>query len=110
MDLQVGYLAERMAEQHLSLALSDAARDWLAETGYDPQFGARPLKRVIAREIESPLSQRLLAGAFKAGDTVIVDVAEVDGKRKLVFDRREGALTQIVEAIEETADNTVVEP
>ncbi len=98
-DLQVAYLAERMAEQRYSLELSDAARDWLAKEGYDPEYGARPLKRVIAREIESPLSREVLAGHFKAGDTVIVDVAEVDGKQKLVFDRREGAVSQLEDAL-----------
>ncbi|MFN8499117.1 MAG: hypothetical protein U0641_14805, partial [Anaerolineae bacterium] len=92
-------LAERMAEQRYSLELSDAARDWLARTGYDPEYGARPLKRVIAREIESPLSREVLAGHFKAGDTVIVDAAEVEGKEKLVFDRREGAVAQLEDVL-----------
>ncbi len=101
-DLQVAYLAERMAEQHYSLELSDAAREWLAKEGYDPEYGARPLKRVIAREIESPLSREVLAGHFKAGDTVIVDVAEVDGKQKLVFDRHEGAVSQLEDALSDS--------
>ncbi|MFN8499719.1 MAG: AAA family ATPase [Anaerolineae bacterium] len=104
-DLQVGYLAERMAEQRFNLELSDAACDWLARAGYDPEYGARPLKRVIAREIESPLSREVLAGHFKAGDTVIVDVAEVDGKEKLVFDRREGAVSQLEDALNASDDD-----
>ncbi len=99
-DLQVQYLAQRMAEQHYQLSLTDAARDWLGSEGYDPEYGARPLKRVIAREIEAPLSRQILSGAFKPGDTVVVDVAEEDGKQKLVFQRQEGALSQMVEALQ----------
>ncbi len=101
-DLQVGYLAERMAEQHYTLELTDAAKEWLGKEGYDPEYGARPLKRVIAREIEAPLSRKVLGGDYKAGDTVIIDVAEVDGQEKLTFDRREGALAQMVGAMQET--------
>ncbi|MCW5850909.1 MAG: AAA family ATPase [Anaerolineae bacterium] len=99
-DLQVKYLAQRMAEQHYTLALTDAARDWLSAEGYDPEYGARPLKRVIAREIEAPLSRQILSGAFKPGDTVVVDVAEEDGKQKLTFQRHEGAFSQMVEALQ----------
>ena len=56
--------------------MTAAARAWLAEEGYDPQFGARPLKRTLQRRVESPLSIRLLHGEFKEGDTVVVDVGE----------------------------------
>ena len=103
-DLQLGYLVERLAEQHLKLTLSDAALDWLAEEGYAPEYGARPLKRVIAREIETPLSREVLAGRFKPGDTIVVDVAETDGKQTLIFDRREGALSQLVDALQDADD------
>ncbi len=77
-ELQVARLAERVCEAGLSVELTPAARAWLAERGYDPQFGARPLKRVIRRHIETPLSRRLLAGEFRQGDRVLVDV-EGDG-------------------------------
>ncbi len=86
-DLQVKYLAERVLEAGLSIELTDAARDWLADKGYNPEFGARPLKRVIQRHVETPLSHHLLAGEFREGDTIVVDVA--DGE--LTFHRKAGA-------------------
>ncbi len=73
-DLQVGRLAERLAERGLDLELTDEARGWLAHKGYNPQFGARPLRRVIQRHIESPLSRKILAGEFNEGDTVVITV------------------------------------
>ena len=94
-----------MGEQHFGLEMSDPAREWLGEAGYDPEYGARPLKRVIAREIEAPLSRKVLSNEIKPGDTVIIDVAEGEGgKQALAFDRREGALSQLVDAIREQGD------
>ncbi len=87
-DLQVEELAERIAEQGLSLELTDAARKWLAHEGFDPQFGARPLRRTIQRHIESPLSRKLLNKEFVEGDMVLVDV----GDQGLTFTRREGVV------------------
>ncbi len=84
-DLQIARLAERVFEAGLHIELTPAAREWLAERGYDPQFGARPLKRVIQRHVETPLSRRLLAGEFKEGDRILVDV---DGDQ-LTFTRLE---------------------
>jgi ATP-dependent Clp protease ATP-binding subunit ClpC len=86
-DLMASQLGERMGESGLHIQLSDAAKNWLAKEGYDPVFGARPLRRTILRHIESPLSKRLLNEEFKAGDTVWVDVAE-DGK-SLTFHKGE---------------------
>ncbi len=86
-DLQVKRMVTRIEEQSLALELSDAARSWLADKGYDPTFGARPLRRVIQRQIEAPLSKRIIAGDFEVGDTILVDVSE-DGE-SLAFDRRE---------------------
>ncbi len=77
-ELQIGYLKRRLAERELSLELSVAALDKLSEAGYDPVYGARPLKRVIQQEIENPLAQTILSGKFAPGDTILVDV--VDGK------------------------------
>jgi len=65
-----------LAEQGLKIELSEAAREWLAEEGFNPEFGARPLRRTLQREVENPLSINLLEGKFKAGDTVFIDVGE----------------------------------
>ena len=74
---------KRMSEGELTLKLSDAASDFLATHGYDPQYGARPLKRAIQKYIEDPLSEKILIGDFSKGDEIDVDVAE-DGQ-KLAF-------------------------
>ncbi len=73
-DLQMQEVQERLGEQDLTVELSSEARDWLAEVGYDPDFGARPLRRALQKHIESPLSLSLLSGEFSAGETILVDV------------------------------------
>jgi ATP-dependent Clp protease ATP-binding subunit ClpC len=75
-DLQMGEVATRLSELGLDVKLTDASRRWLARKGFDPQFGARPLRRALQRHVESPLSIRLLRGDFEKGDVVIVDVAD----------------------------------
>ena len=75
-DLQIRDLAERMDESGLAIHLTEPARHWLAKQGYDPQFGARPLRRAIQRHIENPLSIHLLQGDFNAGDLVVIDEAD----------------------------------
>ena len=75
-DLQMQEISARLAERGLTVELTEAAREWLAEEGYDPQFGARPLKRTLQRRVESPLSVQLLNGVFQSGDTVVIDVGE----------------------------------
>jgi ATP-dependent Clp protease ATP-binding subunit ClpC len=87
-DLQMRSVAERLGEQGLVVELTDSARAWLARQGYDPQFGARPLRRALQRFVESPLSVQLLKGGFHRGDVVLVDAAEDAG---LSFTRQEGA-------------------
>jgi ATP-dependent Clp protease ATP-binding subunit ClpB len=82
-DLQLRRLEGRLAERDLALEVTDAAKDALAEAGWDPTYGARPLKRAIQRLVENPLALRLLEGDFAAGDRVRVDAA--DGE--LVFER-----------------------
>jgi ATP-dependent Clp protease ATP-binding subunit ClpB len=72
-ELQLARLRQRLSERGLSLELTDAAKEVIVETGWDPSFGARPLKRAIQRLIENPLAQHLLAGDFSEGDTVLVD-------------------------------------
>jgi ATP-dependent Clp protease ATP-binding subunit ClpB len=74
-DLQVARLADRLADRGVELELTDAARDLLAREGYDPAYGARPLKRLVQRRIENPLAQRLLAGEIRDGERVVVDAA-----------------------------------
>jgi ATP-dependent Clp protease ATP-binding subunit ClpB len=75
-DIQVRLLQERLEARKLRLTLTDAARGWLANEGYDPAFGARPLKRLIQREIQDPLAMKLLAGEIHDGDAVEVDVGD----------------------------------
>ncbi len=75
-DLQLREISSRLTEQGLSISLTDAAREWLAERGYDPSFGARPLRRVMQREVENSLAKRLLSGELTAGDRVRVDVED----------------------------------
>ncbi|HKI91729.1 MAG TPA: AAA family ATPase, partial [Gaiellaceae bacterium] len=87
-ELQLARLRERLADRRLELELTDAAKAALAEAGWDPAYGARPLKRAIQRLVENPLALRLLEGDFADGDTIRVDAR--DGQ--LVFDRAEGAV------------------
>lgn len=72
--LQTERLSQRLAERKMSLKLSDAALDFLAEVGYDPVYGARPLKRAIQRELETQIAKSILRSEFSEGDTVFVDV------------------------------------
>jgi ATP-dependent Clp protease ATP-binding subunit ClpC len=85
-DLQMKEIRDRLSERGLEVDLSHEAREWLAEVGFDPAFGARPLRRALQKYVESPLSVRLLGGEFSEGDIVCVDVDEGE----LVFDRKEG--------------------
>lgn len=89
-DLQMKEVRERLNERGLDVELTEAARIWLADEGYDPAFGARPLRRALQKHVESPLSVRLLAGEFSDGDTIIVDVDEVEDN--LVFRQAEEAI------------------
>jgi ATP-dependent Clp protease ATP-binding subunit ClpB len=75
-DIQLGYLHARLAERDMRIQLSDAARDRLAEAGFDPVYGARPLKRAIQQQIENPLANEILAGKFRPGDVIEVGVAD----------------------------------
>ncbi|MCZ7552661.1 MAG: AAA family ATPase [Anaerolineales bacterium] len=82
-ELQMKEVQERLHERGLQVELTPAARDWLAQEGFDPAFGARPLLRALQKHVESPLSVNLLEGQFSEGDTIIVDVDEATSK--LVF-------------------------
>jgi ATP-dependent Clp protease ATP-binding subunit ClpC len=78
--LQMKEVQDRLNEFNITVELSDAARKWLAKEGYDPAFGARPLRRAIQKHVESPLSVELLSGKYKDGATVQVDVDEEENK------------------------------
>jgi ATP-dependent Clp protease ATP-binding subunit ClpB len=88
-ELQLERLRTRLAERKLSLELTDAAKEVLAEAGWDPTYGARPLKRALQRLVENPLAQRLLEGEFAEGDTIRVDAENGE----LAFSRAEAPLT-----------------
>src|SRR5436305_2615842 len=80
-DIQLNHLRPRLQERHITLHLSDAARELLANMGYDPQFDARPLKRTIQKEVENRIARALLAGTVRDGDTIEMDAK--DGKLTL---------------------------
>jgi len=71
--IQIRQVAARLDERGYTLEVSEAAREYLADAGYDPDFGARPLKRAIQRELQDPLALRLLSGEFQEGDVIQVD-------------------------------------
>jgi ATP-dependent Clp protease ATP-binding subunit ClpB len=81
-EIQIRYLNERLAEKGMVLELTEKAKETLADYGYDPVFGARPLKRAIQRYIENPLAIKILEGTFNEGDKILVDV---DEKGEFVF-------------------------
>ena len=89
LDIQLKELDMRLADRRLTLSLSEEARAWLAKRGYDPQYGARPLKRLIQREVQDPLAMRILEGEFGEGTTVRGSLAE-DGE-KILFTSVEAA-------------------
>jgi ATP-dependent Clp protease ATP-binding subunit ClpB len=73
--IQCAYLGKRLAERQLALSISDKALDLLGNIGFDPVYGARPLKRAIQQQLENPLAREILEGKFQPGDTVAVDAA-----------------------------------
>ncbi len=91
-DLQLARLRERLAERRISLEVTDEAKELLAEEGWDPAYGARPLKRAIQRLVENPLALELLEGRFAEGDTVVVDAREGE----LVFESTREAVEAAV--------------
>jgi ATP-dependent Clp protease ATP-binding subunit ClpC len=75
-DLELDKVSKRLEEHEIDLRATDAARGRLADEGYDPEMGARPLRRVIQNKVEDKLSDALLAGTFESGDTVVVDIED----------------------------------
>jgi ATP-dependent Clp protease ATP-binding subunit ClpB len=96
-DVQIDYLRKRLAQRGLKLALSDEANKMLADEGYDPTLGARPLKRVIQQRIENPLATRILKGEFAEGETIRIDVDRA--RNEFTFTKgRETVEAELVEA------------
>jgi ATP-dependent Clp protease ATP-binding subunit ClpB len=91
-DIQLGNLRRRLQERHITIELTDAAREHLVRAGYDPAYGARPLKRTIQKEIESPLGRLLLQGGVRDGQTVLVDYDPA--KRALTFEPQKEAVAR----------------
>jgi len=88
-NIQFQYLHDRLAERQIEIELTDAALDKLGEAGFDPVYGARPLKRAIQQQIENPLAQDILSGKFAAGDIIYVDTGETG----LVFSKKENNIS-----------------
>jgi ATP-dependent Clp protease ATP-binding subunit ClpA len=89
-DIMLHRLNKHLESQKVSVEVTDSAKEFLAEKGYDPKFGARPLARAIRRYIENPLSSRIIGGEFDPGDTVVVDQPE-DGRDELLFSTKVAA-------------------
>jgi len=83
-EIQIARLEKRLAQQNLTLDVDAAAKKMLAKEGYDPQFGARPLKRAVQEQLLNPLSMKLLEGEFKPGDNIKVTAKDDE----LVFQRK----------------------
>ena len=86
-EKMLGDLRARLAERKLTLELTETAREWLVTNGFDAEYGARPLRRLIQRQVENPLAKQVLAGEYQEGDAVLVDVSTDDA---LTFTRRAG--------------------
>ncbi|MBX5490713.1 MAG: ATP-dependent chaperone ClpB [Chloroflexi bacterium] len=87
-DIQLAGLRKRLADRKITLELTEPAKEFLAREGFDPVYGARPLKRVLQKEVVQPLAMKLLAGDFRDGDTVVVDLAG----GQITFRRKEAAV------------------
>ena len=85
-NIQLRGLGKLLAHRRIEFEISDAAKDQIVELGYEPAFGARPLKRVILKQLQDPMAQAMLEGGFKAGDTIVVDLK--DGE--FTFEKKAG--------------------
>jgi len=101
-DIQLKDIRARLAEQGIGLEVTQAAKSWLAEQGYDRNLGARPLRRALQRHLESPLSQRLLKGEFASPDTVLADLNEA--RTALTFARLAEGAENMTAPVERLAD------
>ena len=80
-EIQIAHLQRLLDDRKIAITLDQKARDWLAEKGYDPAYGARPLKRVIQKSVQDPLAELLLSGKIKDGQKVVISA----GKQGLSF-------------------------
>ena len=85
MEIQFNMLKERLKDKKIDLELTPQAKEFLAEKGFSPEYGARPIKRTIQKLIVDPLSKKILEGIFKENDTVLIDVKN----KEMVFSRKE---------------------
>ncbi|MGD8625825.1 MAG: AAA family ATPase, partial [Anaerolineae bacterium] len=104
-DLQMREIRERLNERGVTVDLSEEARQWLAKQGYDPAFGARPLRRTLQRYVESPLSKRILRGEMEAGDHVLAQVNE--DEEELVFHKQEPIAVELPQRMENAENREV---
>jgi ATP-dependent Clp protease ATP-binding subunit ClpC len=88
-DLMIQRIEEQLKSQDVDIELTEAAKDFLARTGYDPALGARPLRRAIQRHVEDSISEKILWKEYEAGDTIMVDVETPEGKEVIVFKKAE---------------------
>jgi ATP-dependent Clp protease ATP-binding subunit ClpC len=100
-DLQMLEICERMEDRGITIELAEETRKWLAKEGYDPAFGARPLRRALQRYVESPLSKRILRGEFEAGDHVLISVGD---DHELAFEKQEPIPVDLPELLEEVTE------
>jgi ATP-dependent Clp protease ATP-binding subunit ClpB len=84
-SIQMKRIERLLADQKIAIALSESAKTYIADVGYDPVYGARPLKRAIQKELENPIADKILAGEFLEGDTIEVEAIELNGQSSLVF-------------------------
>ena len=91
-ELLFNEVRKRLKEQRVDVELTEGAKNWLASVGFDPTYGARPLRRAIQRHVENQLSKQLLAGRFKEGDTILIDITP----EGLVFNKKAEQVTQAV--------------
>ena len=83
LDIQLAEFSQRLSEQHIRLKLTSKARTFLSEHGYEPAFGARPMRRLIQREIEDALALKIIASECSEGDTVVIDCKKSKGEESL---------------------------
>ena len=103
-DIQIRQLKKRLADKHLDIELTEAAKAALAKEGFDPTYGARPLKRAIQREIQDKLAMALLEGRFKEGDKIIVDA---DSEGKLTFEHADAVRASRAQCGEQFGGNSL---
>jgi ATP-dependent Clp protease ATP-binding subunit ClpC len=106
-DLMLTSMEKQLEEKDITIEVTDPARDWLGEKGYDETFGARPLRRVIQNEIEDHLSDLLLQGDIREGDTVLIDV---DDDKKLTLEPKERTKAEKQEEATEEPEEEPVAP